>query len=85
MAVAELANIASTSRDLDLPEVIFSCGICQATPSEIYRSHERNKGFHSGSSDDDGVVTRLWISECMHVTCGKHLPGGGMYSRSALA
>ena len=64
-------------RELDIPEIIFSCGICQKSPSEIYASPENNKGFHSGSGDDDGMVTRLWLSECMHVICGKHLPGGG--------
>lgn len=77
MAPADPVSDASSARELDLPEIIFSCGICQKTPSEVYASPENNKGFNSGSGDDDGMVTRLWLSECMHVSCGRHLPGGG--------
>lgn len=77
MAPAEPSSDASSARNLSLPELIFSCGICQASVSEIYATPESNKGFHSGSGDDDGIVTRLWIAECSHVTCGQHLAGGG--------
>lgn len=78
MAVAESAGNAATSRDLQLQELIFSCCVCQATVSEIYAAREHNKGFHSGSGDNGGVVIRLWIAECAHAFCGKHLEGGGM-------
>jgi len=77
MSPAEPTSDASSAQSLTLPELIFSCGICQATVSEVYATPESNKGFHSGSGDDDGVVTRLWIAECSHVSCGKHLAGGG--------
>lgn len=77
MAPAEPRSDASSARNLNLLEVIFSCGICQASVSEVYATPESNKGFHSGSGDDDGIVTRLWIAECSHVSCGKHLAGGG--------
>jgi hypothetical protein len=77
MAPAEPSSGASSAESLALPEIIFSCGICQSTVTEVYATPESNKGFHSGSGDDDGIVTRLWIAECSHVICGKHLPGGG--------
>jgi hypothetical protein len=81
MAPAEPTSDSSSAQSLTLPEVIFSCGICQATVSEVYTTLESNKGFHSGSGDDDGIVTRLWIAECSHVSCGKHLEGGGRLCR----
>ncbi|KAK6440938.1 hypothetical protein LTR95_002832 [Oleoguttula sp. CCFEE 5521] len=62
--------------DLDVLEIVFSCGVCQATVSDVYANRESNKGFHSNSGDDDGVVTRMWIADCTHLFCGKHLPGG---------
>ena len=62
---------------LPLEEIVFSCGVCQATVSELYASKDSNQGFHSGSGNEDGVVTKLWIAGCSHVTCGKHLEGGG--------
>ncbi|KAI7191191.1 hypothetical protein KC316_g6896, partial [Hortaea werneckii] len=31
----------------------------------------------SGSGDEDGIVVKLWIADCSHITCNKHLPGGG--------
>jgi hypothetical protein len=81
MAPAEPTSDSSSAQSLTLPEVIFSCGICQATISEVYTTTESNKGFHNGSGDDDGIVTRLWIAECSHVSCGKHLEGGGRLRR----
>jgi len=67
----------ASENDLPLQEIVFSCGVCQATSSEIYATKESNHGFHSGSGDDEGIVTKMWIAECSHITCGKHLPGGG--------
>jgi hypothetical protein len=81
MSPVEPTSDASSAQSLTLPELIFSCGICQATVSEVYATPESNKGFHSGSGDDDGIVTRLWIAECSHVSCGKHLAGGGVLRR----
>lgn len=77
MSSVQPTSDSSSAQGLTLPELIFSCGICQATVSEVYATPESNKGFHSGSGDDDGIVTRLWIAECSHVSCGKHLAGGG--------
>lgn len=64
--------------EVSLEEIVFSCDICQATVSDVYATTEKHKGFHSGSSEEDhGIVTKLWIAECLHIFCGKHLDGGG--------
>lgn len=81
MSPVEPSSDSSSVQSLTLPELIFSCGICQATVSDVYATAESNKGFHSGSGDDDGIVTRFWIAECSHVSCGKHLAGGGVLRR----
>lgn len=81
MVPAEPPSDASSRRDVDILDIVFSCGVCLKTASEIYATTEGNKGFHSDSGDEDGAVTRLWIGECSHLMCGKHLPGGGMSSR----
>ena len=62
-----------------LEEIIFSCGICQATVSELYPASEDNPASHS--DDDDGMGTKLWIGNCVHVFCGRHVDGGGEFSR----
>lgn len=77
MAPMALSSEEGDEGELSLQEIVFSCGICQATVSEVYATKESNQGFHSGSGDEDGIVTKLWIAECSHITCGKHLEGGG--------
>ncbi len=62
---------------LPLELIVFSCGVCQAVLPEVYATKENNKGFHSDSGGENGVVSKLWIAECSHIMCGKHLPGGG--------
>lgn len=68
---------ASVNSELPVEEIIFSCDICQKTVSELYANKESNQGFHSGSGDDDGIVTKMWIANCSHITCATHLQGGG--------
>jgi hypothetical protein len=62
-----------------LQDIVFSCEICHATISEIYASPESNRGIHGGSREEQGIVTKLWITDCAHVTCTKHLVGGGRF------
>lgn len=74
-----MASSSSKPDDDEFPieEIVFSCSVCQATVSEVYATVESNHGFHSGSGDGDGIVTKMWIGECSHITCGKHLENGG--------
>ena len=66
--------------DLPLEQIVFSCSVCQATASELYARTESNKGFSSGDSGDEGIVVKLWIAQCSHILCNKHLPGGGRFA-----
>ena len=79
----------STSTDAArlLPvEIIFSCQVCLATISEIYRDQDSDKGFRDRPTDQEDPadappekpVTKLWLTECAHLTCAVHLEGGGM-------
>lgn len=84
-----IATMVPSSRHEDgdvevaVEELIFSCSICQATVSDVYSTSESNKGFHSGSGDEDCIVAKLWIAECSHIICSKHLDGGGMFRFAA--
>ncbi|RMY27050.1 hypothetical protein D0866_10422 [Hortaea werneckii] len=62
MAATDIASDVSEG-EVSLPEIVFSCGSCQATPSELYAKRESNRGFHSGSGDEDGIVVKLWIAD----------------------
>lgn len=62
-----------------LEEIIFSCGICQATVSELYPAHENHPASHA-ADDDDGMGIKLWIGNCVHVFCGRHVEGGGQFT-----
>jgi hypothetical protein len=67
----------NTATPATLQDIVFSCEICHATIPEIYASPESNGGIHGGARDEQGIVTKLWITDCAHVTCTKHLDGGG--------
>ena len=59
-------------------EVIFSCQICYTPISEIYEEIDYDKGFRaSNDSSSQQPVTKLWLGECCHLFCSKHLDGGG--------
>ena len=32
-------------------------------------------------SSDNNIVTKLWLTECAHLTCANHLEGGGRNAR----
>lgn len=67
-----------SSPDLAEPcDIIFSCAICQISISDLYRRPRTDHGFSLGG-DHERVVTRLWLSECGHLTCSDHLEGGGV-------
>lgn len=73
----------SMTEDTARPETIdfvLSCSICQSTLSTIYEEHENNDGLHRGIGNIDGQITKLWLTECAHLTCAKHLEGGGIFT-----
>jgi hypothetical protein len=59
-------------------DVIFSCCICNATFSEVYKGPcETVQMLSDGINPKERVVSRLFLASCCHVFCGKHLEGGG--------
>ncbi|KAI4245071.1 MAG: hypothetical protein L6R40_002670 [Gallowayella cf. fulva] len=73
--MAEDTARQSRSETIDL---ILSCSICQDTLSAIYTNHENNDGLRQGKDNTDGAIVKLWLTECAHITCAKHLEGGGV-------
>ncbi|KAK5116620.1 hypothetical protein LTR62_007294 [Meristemomyces frigidus] len=78
MKAINASSGGEATEDIPLEYFVFSCGICQATLPEIYATTDSNQGFHSGSGDDEGIVTKMWIADCSHIFCGKHLSGGAV-------
>lgn len=74
----QVSNSSLQEAALTVQEIIFSCGICQATLRDLYPPRGPSDS-RSGSSDDDGLTTRLWVLTCTHITCSKHLDGGGEF------
>ncbi|KAI9696951.1 MAG: hypothetical protein M1836_004912 [Candelina mexicana] len=64
-------------QDLTPLDVIFSCAVCQATVKAIYDDAQDNSGLRIDPDSEKGVVVKLWLTECGHLTCGEHLEGGG--------
>ena len=59
-------------------DIVLSCTICQETLSTIYADNSQINGLHKDGKDPrDSKITKLWLTECAHLTCGKHLLGGG--------
>ncbi|KAF2709276.1 hypothetical protein K504DRAFT_431651 [Pleomassaria siparia CBS 279.74] len=58
-------------------DVIFSCHICSATCAEVYAGHhETVQGFTDGINPKERLVTKLFLTQCCHVVCSKHLENG---------
>lgn len=64
-------------------DVIFNCILCNATLPDVYKDAELDKGFRDANdATHQEPVTRMWLAECTHFFCGRHLEGGGMPARS---
>ena len=71
----------SVSFQISPTDIVLSCTICQRTLSAIYADVDRNHNLcKDGEDPNGGKITKLWLTECAHLTCGKHLPGGGQSS-----
>ncbi len=58
-------------------DVIFTCTVCGKTLDSIYLESDDNLGLRSPPDFDNGRIVKLWLTECAHLTCAKHLEGGG--------
>ena len=64
---------------LSATDIVVSCSICQDTLSSIYAEGDGNLGLRKSEDPHNGRITKLWLTECAHLTCGKHLEGGGKH------
>ncbi|KAF1810287.1 hypothetical protein P152DRAFT_107272 [Eremomyces bilateralis CBS 781.70] len=56
-------------------ELIFSCSICNKTLTEVYEAIDAQRDGSVNPAYD--IATKLWFTECAHITCSEHLEGGG--------
>ena len=49
-------------------DIILSCTICQQPFPAIYADEDELRGLRN---------RKLWLTECCHLSCGKHFEGGG--------
>ncbi|KAL8642594.1 MAG: hypothetical protein Q9228_000735 [Teloschistes exilis] len=57
-------------------DIVLSCSVCQDTLSSIYASSVNDRGLRQGPDLKGGSINKLWLTECAHIVCGKHLEGG---------
>jgi len=65
-------------------DIIFSCCICQDTPSRIYEEPDDRLALRQNKDRQWGRIAKLYLTGCAHVVCTKHFEGGGMYSRGSV-
>lgn len=79
-----MSNTKDSSRvSHNAADLILSCSICQEGLSTIYAGSDTDHGLLKSDHHDDphnDHITKFWLTECAHLTCGKHLEGGGRSS-----
>jgi hypothetical protein len=67
-----------SATELAALEAIFSCGICFASYSDIYKHDDKIVDtIKDPGLSLPGTVSKLWMTSCGHVICGRDLEGGG--------
>lgn len=79
--------MAGTEQDEFQPiEVVFNCIICNATIPDVYGDQEPDQALRGAQNEDSQrAFTKMWLGDCTHFFCGKHLEGGGVFSQGPLA
>ncbi|RDI85304.1 hypothetical protein Vi05172_g4802 [Venturia inaequalis] len=73
------SSSTASSDDLVAPyEIVFSCSLCQKTITDLYTKSRSNKSPNDVPDSLETETTKLWMTECGHVTCGEHFEGGGV-------
>ena len=63
---------------LSATDLYLSCTICQSTLANICAEQKnRSEGLPRDKAAPHRKVPKLWLTGCAHVTCAKHLEGGG--------
>ena len=71
------------SSSLAALDIILSCAICQQPFPAIYADNGELRGLRRSDGLGDNRITKLWLTECCHLSCGKHFEGGGKLSSNA--
>ena len=80
MAIPTNSKKSSSLAALD---IILSCAICQQPFPAIYADNGELRGLRRSDGPHDNRITKLWLTECCHLSCGKHFEGGGKLSSNA--
>ena len=80
MAIPTYSKKPSSLAALD---IILSCTICQQPFPAIYADNGELRGLRRSDGPHDDRVPKLWLTECCHLSCGKHFEGGGKLSSNA--
>lgn len=75
----EASPPAGDEKGLRPLELVFTCSVCNESIHDIYKFAEDNQGFSDRRQSNQNVVTRLWLTECGHLTCSTHLANGGKF------
>lgn len=54
-------------------DLVFSCNVCHDSIRDICSPLQDEKGLDGTQKP----VAKLWMTECAHLICAKHLAGGG--------
>ena len=68
-----MATEADLMKPLQPLDLIFSCNICHESIRDIPSPVQDVKELEGGRKP----VAKLWMTECAHLICAKHLEGGG--------
>jgi hypothetical protein len=55
-------------------DLIFSCNICHESIRDISSPVQETRELEGTRKP----AAKLWMTECAHLICAKHLEGGGM-------
>lgn len=80
MAIPIYSNKSPSLAALD---IILSCTICQKPFPAIYAGDDELRGLRKSDGPHGDRVTKLWLTECCHLSCGNHFEGGGKLSSNA--
>ena len=68
--------IMTKTAERDILMISLSCHLCGKTIDDLYHGLDQTDGLRDGTKGDQGVINMLWLTECDHVFCRDHLPGG---------
>lgn len=68
-----MAAKSDPTKPLQPLDLVFSCNVCHDSIRDICSPLQDEKGLDGTQKP----VAKLWMTECAHLICAKHLAGGG--------